>query len=117
MIGLLQVVKGADLGRSAAVGSGSMAIGRGPEAGLRLQDPSVSRVHCKIALVNGNAQLTDAGSSSGTHVNGTSIHQRELQDGDLIRIGDTEIQFRWSNLDEAPTTGWHDAMPPVNPGS
>lgn len=121
MLGLLQVVKGgdADRGRSAVVGTIAVVIGRGPEANLRLQDPGVSRVHCRVALAAGKAQLTDAGSASGTLINGAAVREHELQPGDLIRVGDTEIEYQVSHADERATTDWHgkqhpgQALPPA----
>lgn len=113
MIGLLEVVNGVDgdRGRSAAFGAAAVSIGRGPEAGLRLQDPSVSRIHCKVVVVAGKATLTDAGSSTGTLINGAPQQQHELQEGDVIHIGSTELQFHWSDVDEKSTATWHGPMP------
>lgn len=110
MLALLRVVGGqdADRGRSAGVGAGGagLVIGRGPEAGLRLQDPTVSRVHCRVTVSEGKAWLEDAGGAGGTLVNGAGIQRHELRPGDVIRVGGTEVEFHWSDVDELPTTGW-----------
>jgi hypothetical protein len=71
-----------------------LTIGRGPSATLRLEDPSVSRVHARISAA-GNARgprIEDAGSSHGTFVDGSRLTEPvALRDGARIRIGDQEI--------------------------
>jgi pSer/pThr/pTyr-binding forkhead associated (FHA) protein len=116
MIALLRVLKGvdADNGRTTVVGPRGVVIGRGPEAELRLQDPGVSRAHCRVSVVDGKALLTDAGGAAGTTVNGAAVRRLELSSGDLIRVGNTEIQFNWSDLDEKNTEGWN---PPDQAGA
>jgi len=67
-----------------------VTIGRGPSATLRIEDPSVSRVHARIAA--GGARIEDAGSSHGTFVDGTRLTAPlALRDGARIRIGDQEL--------------------------
>lgn len=119
MIALLQVVKGtdADRGRSAAVGTLGVTIGRGSDAVLRLQDPGVSRLHCRVLVKEGKAWLTDSGSASGTTINGAGVREQELHNGDMIRIGNTEIQFHWTDSDEHTTTGWTTHVPPASPSA
>jgi putative peptide zinc metalloprotease protein len=68
-----------------------ITIGRGPAATLRLDDPSVSRLHARISAGNG-ARIEDAGSSHGTFVDGARLTRPlALRDGAHIRIGDQEI--------------------------
>jgi putative peptide zinc metalloprotease protein len=70
-----------------------VTIGRGPAASLRLDDPTVSRLHARIAADDGRAQIEDAGSSHGTFVDGTRINAPlVLRDGARIGIGDQEIR-------------------------
>jgi pSer/pThr/pTyr-binding forkhead associated (FHA) protein len=58
-------------------------------------------------ILNGtNALLTDEGSAGGTWVNGERITQRVLQPGDIVRVGGTQMSFRWSDTDEKPTEAW-----------
>jgi pSer/pThr/pTyr-binding forkhead associated (FHA) protein len=83
-----------------------VAIGRGPDAELRLSDPGVSRLHCRVYVADGKVWLADAGSAGGTTINGAGAQRQELATGDLIRVGTTEIQFHWSDSDEKATTAW-----------
>ena len=71
-----------------------LMIGRGPAATLRLEDPSVSRVHARISAAGSGsgARIEDAGSSHGTFVDGTRVTgPLLLRDGARIRLGDQEL--------------------------
>ncbi|MGC6368558.1 type VI secretion system-associated FHA domain protein TagH [Pseudomonas sp. K2I15] len=79
---------------------GVMAIGRGSENDWILPDPErlVSTQHCVIQYKEGRYYLTD-NSTNGVELVNAGIRLRRgnsepLQDGELIRIGDYEIQAR-----------------------
>ncbi|AZF02682.1 Uncharacterized protein ImpI/VasC [Pseudomonas orientalis] len=79
---------------------GSMAIGRGSENDWVLPDPErlVSSQHCVIQYKDGRYYLTD-NSTNGVELVNAGIRLRRgnsepLQNGELIRIGDYEIQAR-----------------------
>ncbi|MGH2968562.1 MAG: FHA domain-containing protein [Solirubrobacteraceae bacterium] len=69
-----------------------MTIGRAPGSTVVLDDPTVSRVHARICGNGGAATIEDAGSSSGTWVDGARISEPiELRDGIRLRLGDQEV--------------------------
>jgi pSer/pThr/pTyr-binding forkhead associated (FHA) protein len=68
-------------------------VGRGDDCDLRLSDPSVSRIHARITLVDGHVYLEDAGSRWGTLVNDRPTESRELFPGDCVAIGDTQLRL------------------------
>jgi serine/threonine protein kinase len=70
-----------------------LLVGRGEDCDLRLNDPSVSRVHARITLLDGRIYLEDAGSRWGTLVNGIPTESRELSPGDRVEIGDTQLRI------------------------
>lgn len=70
-----------------------LVIGRGEDCDLRLSDPSVSRVHARVTLLDGHIYLEDAGSRWGTLVNGIPTDSRELSPGDRVEIGDTQLRL------------------------
>jgi len=79
---------------------GSMAIGRSSDNDWVLPDPErlVSSQHCVIQYKDGRYYLTD-NSTNGVELVNAGIRLRRgnselLQDGELIRIGDYEIQAR-----------------------
>jgi mRNA-degrading endonuclease toxin of MazEF toxin-antitoxin module len=60
-------------GRAFRFAATPAVLGRDPLAEVPLRDPSVSRRHALIAVVGGEASLTDAGSRSGTFVAGARL--------------------------------------------
>ncbi|KMT55705.1 type VI secretion system-associated FHA domain protein TagH [Pseudomonas fildesensis] len=83
-----------------SMNQGSMAIGRSSENDWVLPDPErlVSSQHCVIQYKDGRYYLTD-NSTNGVELVSAGIRLRRgnsepLQDGELIRIGDYEIQVR-----------------------
>jgi FHA domain/Protein of unknown function (DUF3662) len=70
-------------------------VGRAAENAIRLDDSSVSRLHCSVALWdNGIVMIADLGSANGTFINGQPLGRdeaRPLSPGDVIRVGDLEL--------------------------
>lgn len=54
-------------------GSGELVIGRGPDAGLAVDDPLVSRAHALLLAVPDGLRLSDLGSLHGTLLNGERL--------------------------------------------
>ena len=77
--------------------AGPLTIGRSDDNGLVLQDDRASRHHCVIEPMEGNEegcfQLRDLGSRNGTKLNNEEIDMQPLDNGDVVRIGGTEIRF------------------------
>jgi serine/threonine protein kinase len=70
-------------------------LGRSRAAEARLTDPHVSRVHCRIEVSGDTIVLVDHESAAGTFVNGRRVGgPQTLRLGDVIRVGDTELQLR-----------------------
>ncbi|MFZ3392066.1 FhaA domain-containing protein [Rhodococcus sp. DT1] len=81
-------------GRYYQLREGSNIIGRGQDAQFRLPDTGVSRRHIDIRWDGQVAMLSDLGSTNGTTVNGASIQDWQLADGDIVRAGHSEILVR-----------------------
>ena len=64
-----------------------LCIGRRTESDLRLVGSDVSREHAEIVEVNGEWVLRDKGSRYGTYVNGESITEHKLTNGDRVQFG------------------------------
>jgi putative peptide zinc metalloprotease protein len=70
-----------------------LAIGRAPASDLRLEDPSVSRLHARIEIEPEGATLRDAGSSYGTYVDGRKLSGTvALAPGMRIDLGDCRLE-------------------------
>src|SRR5438874_1617635 len=106
----LQVVTGPDQGRVFPLPEAdTVLIGRSRALESRLMDPYVSRVHCQVEMTADQAMLTDFESAAGTFVNGKRASRYELQPGDVIRIGDTFLQYQDGDPAEQKT------LPPYVP--
>ena len=89
----LVVTAGPDKDRAFPLNAGSsLIIGRGPTSQASLIDPHVSRAHCEIRWDAGQALLVDCKSVGGTFVNGERAENHRLRAGDVIRIGDTQLE-------------------------
>ena len=63
-------------------------VGRGRGADIRLDDPSVSRLHAELVRRGPYVYVTDLGlSRNGTRVNGRPVARRVLDDGDVLSFG------------------------------
>ena len=82
-------------GRTFRLGRGSNLLGRGQDAHFRLPDTGVSRQHVDISYDGQRAVLSDLGSTNGTTVNGGPVQDWQLADGDVIRMGHSEILVRF----------------------
>ena len=68
-------------------------IGRIDSNHVVLDDPLVSRVHAKVLLSDGTVEIEDCGSSRGTKVNGELIDRAFLHHGDVVKVGEVQIEF------------------------
>src|SRR6202046_3934238 len=63
-------------------------VGRGQGADIRLDDPSVSRLHAELVRRGPYVYVVDLGlSRNGTRVNGRPVARRVLDEGDVLSFG------------------------------
>ncbi|MEI6971269.1 MAG: FHA domain-containing protein [bacterium] len=88
---LLVVESGPCKGRKYAIESGGSArAGRSSSNNIAINDPSVSRFHCRIFFKPGaGLWIADLGSANQTLVNGKTVQETRLAQGDRITIGDS----------------------------
>lgn len=100
----LIVTAGPDKGQINHVQEGCpLLFGRSRHADCQLKDLSTSRVHCEIELKRSRVSVTDLDSNSGTFVNGKKVAEAYLKEGDVVRIGDTEMVLAGVTATEAST--------------
>ena len=78
-------------GRTYQLREGANVIGRGQDAQFRLPDTGVSRRHVEVRWDGQVALLSDLNSTNGTTVNNAPVQEWQLADGDVIRVGHSEI--------------------------
>lgn len=91
---VLVVVAGpAGVGGPPAI-DGSGTLGRGSAARWQLDDPTVSREHCRVEMTDGRLVVHHGGGGSPTLVNGSPIETHVLVPGDLLTLGETTLQVQ-----------------------
>lgn len=72
-----------------------LTIGRSENVHFSVDDDFVSQRHARIERKPGGFFLRDLQSRNGTFINGAQILEALLQDGDTVRIGNTEFLFQF----------------------
>jgi hypothetical protein len=78
------------------LGEETLTIGRLPSCDIPVPDPNVSRKHAEIRPSGAGYVVVDLGSTNGTRVNGATVNERKLTDGDVIAVGTTRLRFEAS---------------------
>jgi DNA-binding winged helix-turn-helix (wHTH) protein len=92
--------------REIPLAEGENLLGRGGEAGIRIDLGRVSRLHARIVVRGERALLEDLGSKNGTFLRGARLEApAELADGDEIGVGQAVLLFRAAQSDSTTETG------------
>ena len=70
------------------------SIGRSRANDIQVEDVSISGQHCRVRPEDGQFVLHDLKSTNGTLVNEKKVVRHVLAEGDVIRLGETSLQFR-----------------------
>jgi pSer/pThr/pTyr-binding forkhead associated (FHA) protein len=89
-------------------------IGRAPSNDVVIDNPTVSAQHASLTKSPNGYRLKDLQSTNGTQINGISITDAELHDGDEIRFGHITGHFQdaTAGIDpggELQVSGKHDS--------
>ncbi|MBZ5738218.1 FHA domain-containing protein FhaB/FipA [Nocardioides mangrovi] len=89
------VTEGSNVGERADLAQGTILIGRGSDAQIRLDDDYVSTRHARIAASGDQWFVEDLGSTNGTYVGSVRISQpTTITLGTQVRIGKTILELR-----------------------
>lgn len=83
-------------GQRITLDSGVAVIGRAPGSAVHLSDSSVSRRHAELRPAGDGWLVADLGSTNGTKVNGLTVVERRLREGDVVSVGDVQLRFEAS---------------------
>lgn len=88
---------GRTLARIELSGRRKITFGRDFNRDLVIDDPAVSRLHGVIYREDGQWCIADAGSRTGTHVDGERVRWKRLRPGRTARVGGVWIQVESDN--------------------
>lgn len=87
------------------ISKAEITIGRGETNDIVLQDTKASRMHARFEFnENGEVEVLDLGSTNGVKVNGVRVEKAVLKPEDVVVIGDSQIHFERSAVDELDMT-------------
>ena len=84
---------GGRAGESFPLDEDRVSIGRSPDAGVFLDDVTVSRNHALLVKRRDGLYIDDLGSLNGTYVNRRRIESHRLSDGDEIQVGKYKLSY------------------------
>jgi DNA-binding NtrC family response regulator len=73
--------------RRVALSAEKLVVGTSPEAGLVLDDTTVSARHCALRVTAGAVVIEDLGSRNGTFVGGARVREAHGQAGTVVALG------------------------------
>jgi pSer/pThr/pTyr-binding forkhead associated (FHA) protein len=72
---------------------GRMVIGRTPDNDLQIDSKFISRHHCQIVTQADSCVIEDLNSTNGIYVQSKRVRRHNLNDGDVVQIGQHEIMY------------------------
>ena len=89
----LVIESGPDAGRRHRASDHALRLGRSPDNDIILRDPATSGHHARLERRGEQFWIVDLGSTNGTFVNGESIQEKQLSNGDRVTIGQNSLNF------------------------
>ncbi|TMF79982.1 MAG: FHA domain-containing protein, partial [Chloroflexi bacterium] len=89
----LAIESGPDAGHTHRAGDQALRLGRSPDNDVIVRDPATSGHHARLERRGDEFWVVDLGSTNGTFVNGESIQEKQLNDGDRLTIGQNSVHF------------------------
>ncbi len=100
---LLVILSRADFGTTFVIDQPVLVLGRQKDSDCVIDDPLLSRHHCRLAVdEKGDYWLEDLSSTNSTYLNSRKLQEKtRLQYGDRILIGNTILRFYLEEEKEA----------------
>jgi pSer/pThr/pTyr-binding forkhead associated (FHA) protein len=94
VIGFLYVLEGNLSGEIIKLFSERNVIGTSAECTVVLNDSGISAKHASIRYEDEKYIIRDLDSKNGTYVNGEDVVKHELQENDVLLLGDTKLKLK-----------------------
>jgi type II secretory pathway predicted ATPase ExeA len=72
---------------------GRLVIGRTPDNDLQIDSKFISRHHCQIVTQADSCLIEDLNSTNGIYVQSKRVRRYNLNDGDVVQVGQHEIMY------------------------
>ncbi len=79
-------------------------VGRAVTSDIPIFDPTISRRHAELKVVQGGVSVQDLGSSNGTFLNGTRITDGLVEANDSVTFGKVVFQLKSAEVPFRPVT-------------
>lgn len=79
---------------------GTVILGRGTDANIKLDDELVSRKHCSLTFDGTKVIVKDLGSTNGTFVDGSPVDSMELDSDNRLQIGKMVLKVDFKDPSE-----------------
>ena len=86
---------------------GRLVIGRTPDNDLQIDSKFISRHHCQIVTQLDSCLIEDLNSTNGIYVQSKRVRRHNLNDGDVVQVGQHEIMY----IDERTPRARHSVDP------
>ena len=90
----LVVLHGPDKDKKVTLQKNATTVGKRETNDFPLSDKTVSRSHLAIEYVEDSFVLRDLDSTNGTYLNNNRVKEAYLVPGDVIKLGNTQMEFR-----------------------
>ena len=94
LVGWLVTFHNNQYGQDFKLYNGKNKIGSATGCDIIINDPSVSGEHTTILFRENEFLIKDNFSTNGTKVNGVSVSEGKLKDGDELQLGNTILKFK-----------------------
>lgn len=88
------------VGKTFAVESDGLVLGRSPECAVAVKDQAMSRRHAQLKQVDGSWYLLDLGSANGVWVGQQRVTEHKLAPETVFRLGTTTFVFHLPEVEE-----------------
>jgi len=83
-----------EYGQDFKIYAGKNRVGSAAGCDIIIQDPSISGEHSTILFRDNEFLIKDNFSTNGTKINGASVDEGKLKDGDELKLGNTIFRFK-----------------------
>jgi class 3 adenylate cyclase len=111
----LVVLNGVAAGTVFALGDVPAVVGRSPEAHLQVGDPWISSMHAMFERRDDGVWVVDLESRNGVFLGEDRVGEARLSDGEVVRLGRTEIRFSLARSSTAEFARLRAETPPPPP--